>query len=41
MAFDEAKIGILAISKPIFLVILKEVKDLKLLKIRDSSLRAE
>jgi len=32
MAFDEAKVGLQAISKPIFLVILNEVKDLKLLK---------
>jgi hypothetical protein len=30
-----------AISKPIFSVILNTVKDLKLLKIQDSSLRSE
>jgi hypothetical protein len=30
-----------AVAKPVFLVILNEVKDLKLLKIRDSSLRPE
>jgi hypothetical protein len=30
-----------AIAKPVFVVILNEVKDLKLLKMRDSSLRSE
>jgi hypothetical protein len=30
-----------AIAKPVFIVILNEVKDLNSLKIRDSSLRSE
>jgi hypothetical protein len=38
-AFGRA--GLEAMAKPVFIVILNEVKDLKLLKMRDSSLRSE
>jgi hypothetical protein len=35
------QIALEAIAKPVFIVILNEVKDLRLLKMRDSSLRSE
>jgi hypothetical protein len=33
--------GLEAIAKPVFIVILNQVNDLNLLKMRDSSLRSE